>query len=158
MQALPFIQILDLDLKTTLKLLATLDQERQALTTRDSNTLQQTLNQKSQLLSQLHQHYQMREKLLMQNGMEYNEECLEQWISNLSSEQALEINTKWGLFKQRLDELKVNNSINAKIVQRTQQSLSRVLAILKGQPQVQSVYGQDGAKQNSREARAITCA
>lgn len=158
MQALPFIQLLDLDLKTTLKLLATLDQERQALTTRDSDVLQQSLNQKSQLLGQLHQHYQMREKLLLKNGLEYNEASLQQWITGLANEEALEINTKWNLFKQRLNELKSHNTINAKIVQRTQQSLSRVLAILKGQPQVQTVYGQNGAKQNNREARAITCA
>ncbi|MBX2859448.1 MAG: flagellar protein FlgN [Cellvibrionaceae bacterium] len=129
------------DIKACQALLKLLDQEQQALKTRDADVLDTIIKDKAIHLSQLEQSAATRQHWSQTQGVAPNAEA---WTHMLNQQQGSKLAEKWQQLKQLLQNCREINEINGKLLTRSEEIFTRVSGILRGQNQRVSLYGSSG--------------
>lgn len=113
------------------KLQTLLEEERQALETRQHDQLPALIEAKTQALDALAETAALRRQWLRAAGMEPNQEHWQKWLQDYP--QGADLAKAWQDITQRMDACRQLNEINGKVMGRAQQALGRLLGLLRGQ-------------------------
>jgi len=135
------------------KLQALLEQERQALETRQHDQLPALIEAKTQALDALAETAALRRQWLHAAGISPNQKHWRQWLTDYP--QGAELANAWQDITERMDACRQLNEINGKIMSRAQQALGRLLGLLRGQEartntQLYDERGQASGRGNSQ--------
>ncbi len=125
-----FLQLLQQEQAAVQQLLATLQQEHQALGARDVDAIDQAVAAKEQQLAQLGQLAQQRNQLLEQAGVSADKEGFSQFIA---SEPSGKLKQRWDELETLLRECQRQNQINGSLLETGRQVSQELLSILTGQ-------------------------
>ena len=113
------------------KLQALLEEERQALETRQHDQLPTLIDAKTQALDALAETAALRRHWLRAAGMSPDQRHWQQWLKNYP--QGANLADAWQDITERMDACRQLNEINGKVMGRAQQALGRLLGLLRGQ-------------------------
>lgn len=136
--------MLQTDIASCEALLALLNEERDALKSRDHDRIDNIIQAKALHLQHLEGSAQTRTQwaLASKNG-KVNPETV--WHDMLA-EQGAEIKTQWESLKNLLSDCRRENEINGKILSRNQKTFSRLVSILRGQTAGTNLYTSKGSR------------
>lgn len=125
-------------------------QEQEALKLCQAEPIKELLKRKTTLLTQAQQNANLRSKIMTGMQFEANESGFTRLLSCLTDQkQANQLREDWNLLQGLLKECQTHNSVNGKILQRTQQTVKRFLGIYRGQEQSgASLYNRSGNLSN----------
>jgi flagellar biosynthesis protein FlgN len=128
-------------------------QERTLLEQRKPEGMQEIVGKKDQLLSNLAFTAKQRTQLLSNAGLSTD---LTGWIEFLSRD-ALTITLvpEWQTLTHHFIECQTANEINGKLINRSKQTLTHLLNLLRGQVAAPSLYTQKGATSNSSHSHTV---
>lgn len=118
-----------------------LKEERTALETRNAEALQQAVERKAQTVRLIQDNAKAKSQLFAKHGLPVSPQHIKAALAKLQREDVL---TLWDQVKAQLDHCQFLNEINGRIVSRSQQSVGRLMDILRGKDQQQKLYGQNG--------------
>jgi len=118
-----------------------LKEERAALESRDNPALQAAVERKAQTVQLIQNNAQEKSRLFAQHGLPVSPQHIKAALAQLKREDVLEL---WEQVKAQLEHCQSLNEINGRIVSRSQQSVARLMDILRGQDRQQKLYGQNG--------------
>jgi len=126
-------------------LLKLLSDEREALSARDHDQLDQIIQAKALHLQHLENSANTRTQwaLALKQGQK---DPTEAW-SQIMLDQPEEVATLWLQLKELLKTCRRENEVNGKILARNEKVFSRLVSILRGQQQAQSLYNSRGGNQ-----------
>lgn len=133
--------------------------ERDALTHRDSERLQQQLSHKTLVLEALSNNAQTRQHLLQQAGYKNDPANWRSALAQLDRQHSQQFAIIWQQIETKLRQCQLENDINAKIVARTQYSVGQILDALRGrlgQPKLYNQKGYAGASGANQSLRTIS--
>ena len=113
------------------KLQTLLEQERQALETRQHEQLPTLIEAKTQALDALAEAAALRRQWLRAAGMSPDQEHWQEWLKDYP--QGSDLANAWQDITERMDACRQLNEINGKVMGRAQQALGRLLGLLRGQ-------------------------
>lgn len=143
--------LLDRDAKELEILEQSLVDERRALETRDHQGLQDSLTVKTRALAQLQGNSKAKTQLFAQHGLKASPTHIKAALQKVGR---LDLLARWNQVNDQLDRCKALNEINGRILYRSQQSLGKILSILRGQSNQQQIYGENG-RANSLGSRQL---
>lgn len=146
-----FDYALQQDITHSEQLLSILQQERQALESRDYNDLENLIDQKKNLVEQLENNAAQRKRWLSQHGMIDDFAAL-----NTAKIQAPNVVTRWETAATVWRECQTANQVNEQICRRTRLVVENVLNILRGQNAAAPTYDAKGYSQHSQNGRTIS--
>lgn len=147
------MQLLGLDLENSEKLKETLQQERSTLQQHDQQALPALVEQKDKLLAKLDQSAKLRTQWLQQLGCELSSKGWKDLITRQQDSKMLEL---WQALETSVTECRELNEINGRLIGRSQQSLTKLLNILRGNKAAPQLYGSDGNTKNRSESQCFT--
>lgn len=149
-------QLLQQDLAACRQLAELLDEELEALNGREQRQLQSLIAQKQDLLNNLEHSANLRQqwtRFLSERLNRPTEECWELLLEQLEAPQLL---TQWQELKGLLAQCKQKNETNGKIIHRGQQTLRKLLGILRGQSiETPNLYNARGATSGSGGSHTV---
>ena len=141
-----------------------LNTERNQVKGRQLNDMQSTIHNKQRILDDLKQGSRQRWEWLLQYHPTAKDRQQEQVESELWNELLIrlgnsELQDLWALFSDRLSEVRDSNEINGKLISRGQQTMKRLLNIMRGQSVAPvKLYNQSGGEMSSTESHtSIKC-
>lgn len=141
----PIEQFIEQDFSAAEQLLQLLQQERQALESRDREALQRTLEAKLNPMQILERNAQQRAQLLTGNGYSNNNSG---WLRFLADRKQHRLIPRWQQVTDLVKQGKEANEINGKLIARSRQTLEKVLSLLRGQTNTPSLYTNAGKTSN----------
>jgi len=140
-------QLVSADLQHSQALADCLSAEYQALSEKDTETLHETVQRKSQHIEALNRNDQQRSQLLQQTGYGPNSSQWKQLVQQfLHSEPAdSDLPQMWQDLKTAAEQCRQQNEINHRVIARSQQFVSKFLTILRGQVEGAGLYNNNGA-------------
>jgi len=145
--------LLQIDLKHAQRLVEVLQLERSCLKKRDPETLAALIEEKNQLLEKLNQSAQIRSQWLNQLGYDTS---LKAWEDVIEQQKDEALSLLWGQLQQSISTGQELNEINGRLIGRSQQTLLKLLSILRGNNSAPQLYGSDGNTQNNSESQCFT--
>jgi len=145
--------LLQIDLKHARRLVELLQLERTCLQKRDSQTLAELIEEKDQLLKKLDQSAQIRNEWLGQLGYDTS---LKAWENVIEQQQDEVLSLLWSQLQQSILKGRELNEINGRLIGRSQQTLLKLLSILRGNSAAPQLYGSDGNTRNNSESQCFT--
>lgn len=118
-----------------------------AFQSRDIDAIKSTFEQKASLLSQFDSNNQQRAECMSMAGVPLNKagiDQLAQQIPNLNIKQKFLSN--WSTLEDRLKTVMAANQRNELVLMRNKQSLDKLLSLLRGKPQANTLYTASGSK------------
>ena len=146
-------QLLKLDCQHAEKLAAVLKAERQILQQRDQHQLATLIGEKEQLLAKLDQSAKLRSQWLQQLGFKPNAEA---WQTLIEQQQDSALLETWKSLSSAVRDCRELNEVNGRLIGRSQQTLTKLLNIMRGTSASPQLYGSDGNTQNRSESRCFT--
>lgn len=140
------------DLVLSTELMERLKQEREVLQERKFDAMMPLVESKEKTLKQLDKNTQQRQQLLLQAGITVNDSQWNQFIESINDS---ELKESWSELLTVLSECRQENSVNGKMIARGQQTMGRLLNILRGQVGIPELYDQSGSTTNDKNSR--TC-
>ena len=155
MNNLPTIvtQLLMNDLTAIKHLLTLLQQEKDAIETRQRDTLSNIVNEKTKCLNRIEQQSNERHNLLTSIGKLPTEESWQQLIAEIENEQ---LHDTWQIFIETLTECQHFNEVNGRLINRGQQTLHYLITVLRGQLNPPNLYNQRGATETHQVGHTVT--
>lgn len=141
------------DIQACTQLLQLLDEERQALKSRDLEKLEEIIQNKATNLQHLEQSARLRGTWVTQNS-EPSETQEKAWLA-LLRQNPPSIEEQWQKFKTLLQQCQEQNEINGKLLARNQQVFSRLLSIVRGQDSTAPVYTPKGSRGAGHSAQKL---
>lgn len=129
------------DIQACEALLSLFESEREALKQRDSETLDQIIQNKNTYLQTLENSAKLRMAWAQQMAQNNPEVSWESLIESLSETQVKE---QWQTLKKLFKRCKEENEINGRLVARNQQVFGRLIEILRGQTSAPNLYNAKG--------------
>ncbi|MCP5161785.1 MAG: flagellar protein FlgN [Hahellaceae bacterium] len=145
-------QLLSDDLKNLESLTQVLDKEKKALSARDSESLQQLTQYKTQLIKKLESNSQLKVRLLVSGGVKPVAGKISEQISSFADEQTV---TLWHQVQSTLEECKSRNLVNAKVANSSLQRVKKMMDILRGQASRPNLYGAKGYEKSLSNTYSI---
>lgn len=130
------------------KLSALLDQEYDALSARNVEDIQQTVQQKTDILRELETNSRSRNELFNQLGVSASKQGLETFSGTLPPEPRAEFLRHWKPLEALLLEVNEKNQRNETVVTRNSRNLEHLMSIIRGQNQKNMLYDNAGGKGN----------
>lgn len=118
--------------------------ERTSLKDRDSLNIKNLLSQKTELLQQLDHNASARTQLLLDSGVEANDQGIMSYLESLPINTATTLRDQWQTLKEDLHSCKTANQINGTILHRSKTQTETLLNILRGQSGDQKIYTNAG--------------
>lgn len=141
----------DTDYVKQLKLL--LSKERELLEQRQTEGMQEIVSEKDHILGNLSFTAKQREQLLRTAGLSTD---LKGWQEFLGRDATtLSLIPGWQLLTNEFIECQTANEINGKMINRSKQTLSHLLNLIRGQVAAPSLYTQKGATTNSSSMHTV---
>ncbi|WNO07988.1 flagellar protein FlgN [Teredinibacter sp. KSP-S5-2] len=128
------------DINACKQLLRLLTDESEALKHRDANKLEEIINSKLAYLAQLEQSANLRSQWLKVPI----EQAADKWDELLLSFQNPGLQAAWKNLQKLVEECRVKNETNGKMLARNQQVYSRLVNIVRGQTDAPSLYTATG--------------
>ncbi len=128
------------DINACKQLIRLLNEEAEALKARKPEQLEQIINEKTACLVQLDQSANVRSQWMKVP----TEQAPDKWQSLLDSFNSPGIKAAWNTLKRLLEECKVKNETNGKMLARNQQVFSKLVNIMRGQSSAPSLYTETG--------------
>ncbi len=133
---------------TISKLSTLLDQEYEALSKRNVETIQQTVQQKTDVLRELETNSRSRNELFALLGVAASKQGLETFSNTLPPELKAEFLKHWKPLEVLLLEVNEKNQRNETVVTRNSRNLDHLMSIIRGQNQKNMLYDNAGGKGN----------
>ena len=137
-------EMLSQDATALLNLKNLLEQERAQLVARKREALPEIIEQKSRLLDILNLNTQRRQEVLQASGLSANAAGWEEFL--VQNNAPAELRVKWQEITQEFASCQQLNTINGKMITRSQQTLNQLLNLLRGKVPSPSLYDAHGAK------------
>lgn len=135
------------------ELKALLTQERELLEQRQLQGMQEVVGQKDQLLSNLSYTARQREQLLRSVGLTTD---LAGWKVFLERDAlTLSLIPAWEALTAEFVECQAANEVNGKMINRSKQTLSHLLNLIRGQVATPSLYTQKGSTTNYSSTHTV---
>lgn len=132
--------IVDLD---TLKKL--LDQEKQTLTTRNTDQISLLSKHKTQTVQQLESRGKIKARLIAESGLRIKPGHVEEKLQTLNDDDLVNL---WQTSREKMQQCKDTNQVNGSIISRSLQRTNKLMTIIRGQNKTQNLYGQQGKEQS----------
>jgi flagellar biosynthesis protein FlgN len=154
MQPTELLQQLADDITTAGSLLALIDLEFQALSTRDLEQLGEILAQKQPLVAQLSQHGTERSNILTKCGLPSTRESLAR-LSRSPAEQA-QLAALATTLEDSLERCRQSNERNGRFINTHQVALDNMLCVLRGTPKTPTLYDRTGSTEKTGRQRSLS--
>lgn len=146
--------MLERDLQAAQALLVLLQEERQLLEHRDHQALAALIEQKNTHIGVLNHHAGERQAVLESLGMEPGNR---DWEALLAGDPALNEHLPlWQRVKDTVAECRQLNDINGKLINRSQQTLVRLLNLVRGKTATPQLYNAAGASTHTPSSHTLT--
>lgn len=126
------------------QLIQVLQEERDSLAQNNTALTQTILERKTQLLANLEKNAQQRNQLLQSEGFPADENGTQAFFKSLTQSAAKACADKWRNLEQKLENCKVENLINGKIIHRSRQQVDVLLNLIQGNKNSGRIYTQSG--------------
>jgi flagella synthesis protein FlgN len=147
-------EMLNRDLHAAQRLQALLSEERELLQTRNHEALAALISEKNEHLALLEGHAKERAALLQALQVDDNAAS---WQEFLASDDALrELIPLWQQLQSEVSQCNELNNLNGKLVARSQQTLKRLLDLVRGKTQSAGLYDSSGSATNSASSNTLT--
>jgi len=133
--------IIQEDIEASGALLKLLEAEQQALKKRLHRDLENLLREKNTLIHTLDANAEKRQQILAQATMTGTAESWQKLLVLINNQKLID---DWETVKTNIDQCQHFNGINGKMIARGQQTVRRLLNILRGQTAVPGLYTQSG--------------
>ncbi len=127
-----------------LRLKQSLAHEREALETRDINTLQQAVTGKKNLLDEIAKLQEKRAALLQQYGFSNDETGLSRYIGQCSPPLSRELQILWKQLFTLTGQCRAQNAMNGQIIELSERCIRQALTVLASGAQPVELYSADG--------------
>ncbi len=127
--------------------------ERELLEQRKLEGMQEVVSQKDYLLGNLSFSAKQREQLLRSVGLTTDLTGWEAFLGRDATTRTLI--PEWQILTQQFIECKTANEINGKMINRSKQTLSHLLNLIRGQVATPSLYTQKGATTNHSSTHTV---
>ncbi len=127
--------------------------ERELMEQRKHEGLQEIVMQKDQVLETLTVNAKQREQLLHSAGLETTLAGWEQLLMRTPS--TLTLITQWQALTADFIECQKENEINGRMINRSKQTLTHLLNLIRGQVAMPSLYTQKGATTNQSSSHTM---
>ena len=139
-------QLIQADTRSCEALLDLLQQEQTALGSRNRRDLDALLTAKSQHTQALEAGARQRQQLLQEAGLEADAEVWTQTLAGLDERYpGIHLSDSWQALTQSFEQCQKHNDINGKMIARGQQTMSRLLNLLRGQSAAPGLYDRAGS-------------
>lgn len=146
-------QMLDNDLSAANTLLALLQQENDLLKQRKHAELEAIIGAKAEQLNILDAHARERTALLQSLGLANDSDG---WLNYMQSQTPLmPLIEKWQQLQDRVQACNQQNDKNGKLINRAQQTLNRLLDLVKGKTGGENLYNAKGATTTSTASGTV---
>ena len=149
------LELLQSDLTNTGKLEKLLKVEREQLESRDIESLNTTLGEKSRILAQIEKNEHQRQELLTEAGYVEGNQKRAEFYATLQSPFCEKCLETFESLKQLIEKCKLMNDVNGAIVHRSKSSSAQVLRILRGQIGKTDLYTNRGNTNTDNQSRPI---
>jgi flagellar biosynthesis/type III secretory pathway chaperone len=129
-----------------------LDQEIEALESRNISLTETLSKSKAQLINQLESRAKDKANLLAHSGLDVAPGKVEPALKQLGDDALLEC---WHNVRKLMAECKDKNQINGNVINHSLQRTNRLMTIIRGQNNAPSLYGQGGAEKNISSSTCI---
>lgn len=130
-----------------------LTQERELLEQRQLQGMQEIVSRKDQLLDNLSHSARQREQVLTSAALPTD---LAGWKRFLERDtQTLSLIPEWDLLTAEFAECQAANEVNGKMINRSKQTLSQLLNLIRGQVAAPSLYTQKGSTTNYSSTHTV---
>lgn len=133
---------LNQDIAICRELLGLLQQEQTALQERDTDTLETLVEKKLPLLEALDSSAQLRQQWAQSTGIISAEEGWAELLEKLSN---TDVKKQWETVVELYSETRKQNEINGKLLSRHQQTVTRILDVMRGKTAGPSLYTAAGS-------------
>lgn len=147
----PTIQIVqhnvDEDIASCRALLTLLDEEREALKSRDTDALERIIRDKANHLSSLESNAKQRTQIVqsLPGAKQVGADQKTLWLQ-LLAEQIPQLLEQWEELGQLFQRCQAENEINGRLLSRNKQVFNRILSIVRGQNLADNLYTAKGNK------------
>lgn len=129
------------DFLTCTQLLEVLKKEQDALKKRDADTVERILESKIPLLNALEVSGKMRQAWAQAANTSSSEAG---WAGMLTSLGSSDIKTRWAQLKTLYSEVRMQNEVNGKLLSRHQNTIARLLDVMRGKTAGPNLYNASG--------------
>ena len=143
-------QMISNDITACESLLALLDEEQSALKERNADRLAEIINEKTPHLELLEKNANTRNQWAA-----HHQNSASIWAENISSQFGEDIRRSWERFKTLMQNCKVKNEVNGKMIARNQKIFGRLLDILRGQNTSNNLYNQTGNASGGNRSQIV---
>lgn len=122
-----------------------LEQEKNTLTTRNTDLINTLSNNKSLTVQQLESRAKLKATLIAKSGLGIKPGKVEEQLHCLDDS---ELVTLWQASREKMQQCKNINLVNGNIISRSLQRTNKLMMIIRGQNKSQNLYGQQGKEQS----------
>lgn len=140
------------DIQVCDQLIELLQKESEALKQRQTQTLESLIPEKNSFLSALANSANQRRAWLQAQGKPTDESHWLQLLQEMGGQKLLD---QWQIFNDKLSNTKHLNEVNGKMIARGQQTINRLLDILRGQFDAPKLYNQSGTTQVHKSSKGM---
>lgn len=140
------------DIQVCDQLIELLQRESEALKQRQTQTLENLIPEKNNLLGALANSANQRRAWLQALGKPTDET---HWLELLQAMGGQKLLDQWQVFNDKLSNTKHLNDVNGKMIARGQQTINRLLDILRGQFDAPKLYNQSGTTQVHKSSKGM---
>lgn len=135
---------------TSLKTL--LEQEKNTLTTRNTDKINHLAEQKNYMVGQLENRAKIKAKLLGSSGLGIRPGHVEEVLKTLNDSELMSL---WTESRNALNDCQKQNAINGGIISQSRQRVAKLMTIIRGQNKAPNLYGQQGKTQAYNSSHRI---
>ncbi len=133
------------DLKDLETLKNLLEGEQEAITKRDTTTIQRVTQDKASIVATLESRTKVKAKLIASSGLGIKPGQVEIGLKRLNDS---ELMTLWRKTKDYSNDCQHLNAVNGNVIARSLQRTNKLMQIIRGQTQTNHLYGQQGKEQS----------
>ena len=146
-------QAIRVDLQAVGGLLGLLEQEQEAMQQRDRSTLSALVDAKTKYIKQIEDHAAGRYQILRSLDRPAIEA---EWKTLVAEYDNPPLRKDWAQLMTMLEQCRHHNEVNGRLISRSQQTLNKLLNILRGQFETPELYNNRGATEAQQHTHRVT--
>ncbi len=129
-----------------------LEQEKNTLTTRNTDRINTLSNNKTQTVQQLESRAKIKATLIAKSGLGIKPGKVGEQLHSLNDSELVNL---WQTSREKMQQCKNINLVNGNIISRSLQRTNKLMMIIRGQNKSQNLYGQQGKEQSYSASHRI---